>query len=90
MNGPESGDIVYAIDEEFNRVHADSLPTAYGYADTSVSPIFIAAGDGIKEGVKTKRIIRIADVAPTIATLMGVRMPADCEGAPIYQILKDN
>lgn len=89
MNGPESGDIVYAIDEGFNRVHADSLPTYYGYGDTSVSPIFVAAGDGLKHGYTTKRVIRIADVAPTIATLLNVRMPADCEGAPVYQILKD-
>ena len=89
MNGPESGDIVYVLDEGFNRVHADSLPTHVGYGDTSVSPIFIAAGDGLKQGYKTNRVIRIADVAPTIATLLGVRMPADCEGAPVYQILAD-
>ena len=88
MNGPQSGDIIYALDEEFTRVHADSLPTAFGYGDTSVSPIFIAAGQGLKEGYKTTRVIRIADVAPTIATLLNVRMPNECEGAPVYQILK--
>lgn len=89
MSGPESGDIVFALDEQFNRLHADSLPTAVGYGDTSVSPIFVAAGPGLKQGYKTNRVIRIADVAPTIATLMGVRMPANCEGAPVYQILDD-
>jgi len=28
-------------------------------------------------------------VAPTIAILLGTRMPAQCEGAPIYQIIED-
>jgi len=33
-------------------------------------------------------MIREIDVAPTVATLLGVDMPAQCEGAPVYQILK--
>ena len=89
MNGPECGDIVYFTEEGFNKIHADSLATQYGYADTSVSPIFVAAGPGIKENCVTERVIREVDVAPTIATLTGVRMPAQCEGAPVYQIIKD-
>lgn len=89
MNGPECGDIIYFMEEGYNRVHADSLPTQEGYFDTSVSPIFVAAGKGIKEGHTTERVIRIADVAPTLAVLAGVRMPAQCEGAPIYQILAE-
>jgi len=28
-------------------------------------------------------------VAPTMAALLGVRMPAQCEGAPIYQIFEE-
>lgn len=87
MHGEECGDIVYLLAEGFNRVHGDSMPTARGYKDTSVSPIFIAAGNGIKEGYFTDRIIREVDVAPTIAKLAGVRAPKQCEGAPVYQIL---
>lgn len=87
MDGEECGDIVYMLAEGFNRVHGDSLPTARGYRDTSVSPIFIACGDGIKQGYKTTRVIREVDVTPTVAMLAGVRMPAQCEGAPVYQIL---
>jgi predicted AlkP superfamily phosphohydrolase/phosphomutase len=89
MSGPECGDIIYFMEEGFNRVHADSLPTQDGYFDTSVSPIFIAAGKGLKKGHITERVIRVADVAPTIAILAGVRIPAQCEGAPIYQILAE-
>lgn len=89
MNGPECGDVVYFTEEGFNKIHADSLSTQYGYADTSVSPIFIAAGPGIKEGFKTERVIRQVDVAPTLAVLGGVRMPAQNEGSIVHQILTE-
>lgn len=61
---------------------------SYGEGDTSVSPIFIAAGEGLKKGFETDRIIRQIDFAATVAALGGVRMPAQCEGAPVYQILE--
>ena len=85
--GPECGDIIYFVAEGYNGDHGDSLSTALGVEDTSVSPIFVAAGCGFKSGVYTDRIIRQIDVAPTIAALLGVRMPAQCEGSPVYQIL---
>lgn len=81
------GDIVYWLTEGFNRVHGDSLSTYMGLADTSESPIFAIGGSGVKKGFYTNRVIREVDVAPTMAVLAGVRMPAQCEGAPVYQIL---
>ena len=87
--GPECGDICYWIAEGYNIDHADGLATAYGDCETSLSPIFIAAGKGIKEGYTTERWIRQIDLAPTVAVLAGVRFPAQCEGAPIYQILDE-
>lgn len=89
MSGPECGDIIYFKEEGFNIIHCDSLSTQCGYFDTSVSPIFLAAGPGIKGNFKTNRVIRQVDVAPTLAVLGGVRMPAQCEGAPVYQILSE-
>lgn len=85
------GDIVYFLEDGFHRVHGDSWTTKkdHGGHHTSVSPIFVAAGSGIKSGVKTDRVIRQVDVTPTIATLLDVRMPAQCEGAPVYQIIED-
>jgi len=85
------GDIVYFLEDSFHRVHGDSWSTRrdHGGNHTSVSPIFFAAGSGIKKGYKTDRVIRQVDVAPTIATLLGTRMPAQCEGAPVYQIIED-
>ncbi len=84
---PQCGDIIYCMAEGYEHDHDDSLSTSLGECDTSVSPIFVAAGPGIKEDFYTKRVIRQVDVAPTIAALLGMRMPAQCEGAPIYQIL---
>ncbi|WP_134215417.1 alkaline phosphatase family protein [Pelotomaculum propionicicum] len=90
MSGPECGDIVYFKEESFNVIHADSLSTQNGYAGTSVSPIFVAAGPGIKEGYKTERVIRQVDIAPTMAILGGVRFPAQSEGSPVHQILTED
>lgn len=87
MSGEECGDIIYWNREGLNRIHGDSLSTYTGYFDSTVSPIFIAAGAGLKKGYITDRVIREVDVAPTIALIGGVRMPKQCEGAPVYQIL---
>lgn len=87
MSGPECGDIIYWNAEGFNRAHGDSLSTFLGDFHTSVSPIFVAAGPGLKKGFTTERVIRQVDFAPTVAAISGVRMPAQCEGAPIYQIM---
>ena len=89
MGGPESGDICYWMAEGYNFDHADCLSTTRGESDTSVSPIFIAAGKGIKQGYETVRYIRQIDFAATVAALGGVRMPRQCEGAPAYQIFED-
>jgi len=86
--GPECGEICYWVAEGYNWDHCDSLSTNYGAQDTSVSPIFIAAGPGIKKGFYTDRIIRQVDFAATVAVVGGVRMPAQCEGAPVYQIFE--
>ena len=88
LSGPEAGDIVYTMAEGYNFDHGESLSTSIGEGDTSVSPIFFAAGPGIKQGFKTDRVIREVDLAPTAAAILGVRMPAQCEGAPVYQILE--
>ena len=51
--GPECGDICVWMSEGYNRDHGDALSTTFGFADTSVSPIFMAAGNGIKEDYQT-------------------------------------
>ena len=84
---PDCGDIIYCMAEGYEHDHDDSMPTSLGECDTSVSPIFFASGEGVKHGFYTDRMIRQQDVAPTMAAMLGVRMPAQCEGAPVYQIM---
>ena len=86
--GPESGDIIFYIAEGYTGDHSDGLSTIDGTCDTSVRSVFMAAGPGIKKNYRTDRIVKHVDVTPTVATLLGVRMPAQCEGAPVYQILE--
>lgn len=87
--GPDSGDIMFYIAEGYNIDHADCLSTIDGACDTSVRSVFMAAGPGIKENYKTDRVIKHIDVTPTVASLLDLRMPRQCEGAPVYQIIED-
>ncbi len=87
--GPECGDVLYWLEEGVNRLHGDALPTMEGHFDSSVTPIFMAAGKGLKQGYNSQRIIRQVDVTPTVAHMLNVRMPKQCEGAVVYQILED-
>lgn len=87
LSGPRCGDIIYFLEEGFNRLHGDALSTTEGYFGTSVSPLFIAAGPGVKSGYKMQRQMRQVDLAPTIAAIMGVRLPANADGAVVHQIL---
>ncbi len=90
LGGPMGSDIVYVTHESYVEDHGAGLSTAWGHNDTSLSPIFIAAGAGIKQNFRTTRYVREVDLAPTAAVLLGVDMPADCEGAPAYQIFTES
>jgi predicted AlkP superfamily phosphohydrolase/phosphomutase len=85
---PDCGDIIYCMAEGYEHDHDDSMPTSLGECDTSAGPIFIGAGPGFKVGFETTRMIEQIDVAPTLAAIMGLRMPADCDGAVIHQIIE--
>ncbi len=89
QGGPYAGDVIMWHAEGHNFDHADCLSTTLGESDTSVSPIFIASGKGLKKGFETDRIIRQIDFVPTVAVLAGVRFPAQCEGAPVYPIFEE-
>lgn len=90
LGGPTGSDIVVFMHETFVDDHGPGLSTACGYNDTSLSPIFLAVGQGIKQNYRTDRYIREVDLAPTASILLGVDIPAQCEGAPAYQILSEN
>ncbi len=54
--------------------------------DTHVPLIFY--GKGVKQGSTTRKTV-IPDVAPTIATLLGISFPNGATGTPIFEILED-
>lgn len=89
MGGPECGDIIFFVADDYTAHHGGGLSTVIGPCNMSQSPIFVAAGTGIKENYVTERQIHETDVAATAAALLGVRMPAQCEGAPVYQIFAE-
>lgn len=89
LGGPYGADIEFVVHESFAVDHGSGLSTAWGHNDTSLSPIFLAAGSGIKQNYRTSRYIREVDVAPTAAVLLGVDIPEQCEGAPAYQIFTE-
>jgi len=85
--GPQAGDIFIATAEGYNYDHTDGLATAYGERGTSLSPIYIGAGKGLKQGYTTNRVLRQVDLAPTVCVLTGARIPDTCDGAPMYDLL---
>lgn len=89
VGGEFAADIVFFVHDDYNLDHGDSLSTACGHNHTSTSPLFVAAGPGIKANYSIKGYIREVDVAPTAAVLLGVDIPAQCEGAPAYQIFTE-
>ena len=84
-----SGDIIFFVHDDYLVDHGEGLSTATGYNDTTLSPIFVAAGPGVKEGFEMELFPREVDVTPTAAVLLGVRIPKQCEGSPAYTILSE-
>jgi predicted AlkP superfamily pyrophosphatase or phosphodiesterase len=60
----------------------------HGYlnSDTELDGIFVAAGYGIKPGVRIPRMANV-DVAPTLAELLNVKLP-EVDGRVLTEILK--
>src|SRR4029453_7043252 len=45
----------------------------------------VALGAGVPRGAGTERPIKTTDVAPTVARILGVKMP-ECEGQPLAEL----
>ena len=95
---PGMGDLIlwakpgYAFKDPANTAGTIVDPTNYlgthGYAnsDPELDGIFLASGYGIKVGSRIPRI-RNLDVAPTLAALLGVQLPAT-DGRTLNEILE--
>jgi predicted AlkP superfamily phosphohydrolase/phosphomutase len=80
------GDVVYALQPEFDGAHGRQLPSV-SFGSAGQHSTFIAAGAGIKRTGLLQGQVRVVDVAPTICYLTGTPMPRNVEGGVVYEAL---
>lgn len=88
LYGNKIGDIVYGLYPETPGEHGRQITTGE-YGIGSMKGLFIAKGPEIREGEIIERTIWLTDIVPTICYILDLPIPKDCEGAILYQILKD-
>jgi predicted AlkP superfamily pyrophosphatase or phosphodiesterase len=73
--------------EPVTDVAGGSTPGAHGYlsTDADMNAVFVASGAGIRAGAKLGAM-RTIDIAPTIARLLGLKLP-DMQGRVLTEIL---
>ena len=82
------GDVIYGISGDFGGQHSPQLPTShYGIGD--LHGLFAMSGPNVQKGVELERTVWIQDLVPTICYLTGWPVPAQAEGAVIYQAMED-
>lgn len=81
-----SGDVLYMV-KPFHLLYTDAEGTSHGtpYSYDSQVPV-VFAGKGIKPGAYLEEMDPV-DVAPTLAALMELGMPASAEGKPRSEVL---
>src|SRR5207253_11327065 len=82
------GDVVYALRPEYDGAHGKQLPSATLGIGGQHSTL-VLAGAGVKTIGRIPRQARHVDIAPTLAYLIGAPMPANTEGAVLYQALAE-
>ncbi|HUW08260.1 MAG TPA: alkaline phosphatase family protein [Anaerolineae bacterium] len=88
LYGDGIGDVVFGFRHDYAGQHGNLLPTAkWGLG--SVEGLLIMKGPGIREGEELERTVWLTDVVPTICHLTEWPLPAQTEGAVIYQALTD-
>jgi predicted AlkP superfamily phosphohydrolase/phosphomutase len=88
LYGDLVGDVVYAVSPQFGGQHGVHLPMAeHGLG--SLKALLIMAGPGVRKGHIMQRTAWLVDIVPTICHLADLPMPADAEGAVLYQALDD-
>jgi predicted AlkP superfamily phosphohydrolase/phosphomutase len=88
LYGDYVGDVVYGVRPEVSGEHGRQLTTGdYGIGD--MRGLLIMAGPGVKKGIELDRTVWLTDLVPTICYLTGFPVPAQAEGAVLYQALTD-
>ena len=87
MGPQEEGDSL-SHDATFHALHGYTLPTSKLGRGGSEAGMFIMAGPTVKEGIELKVPIPAISVAPTVAHVLDIPAPAQCDGQTLFQILK--
>lgn len=88
LYGDTTGDVVFCYADEYGSQHGPQFPSAtQGMGD--LHGLFALSGPGIKKGHVLERNVSLKDLVPTVCYLMDLPVPADCEGAVVYQALED-
>ncbi len=88
LYGDTTGDIVFCYADEYGSQHGPQFPSATdGMGD--MRGLFALSGPGIRKGHVLERNVNLKDLVPTVCYLMDLPVPADCEGAVVYQALDD-
>ncbi len=82
------GDIVYGVHPEVWGEHGRQITTGE-YGSGEMKGLLMLSGPNIRKGCKLERTAWLTDVVPTVCTLLGLPMPAQAEGAVLYQALED-
>ena len=89
MGGAQAGDVVYALRPEYMAEHGYGFPTGESGRDCTLLNLLMFRGPNVKKDFVYERPRWLADIVPTLCYLTGNPVPADTEGAPIYQIMED-
>ena len=88
LHGDWIGDVIFGVGGDTGQQHGSQVPTAtYGMGD--LHGLFALSGPNIKKGSELERTVWIHDLVPTICYLTGWPVPAQAEGAVIYQAMEN-
>lgn len=88
MGGAQAGDVVYVLKPEYMAEHGYGCPPGESGCG-SLKNLLMFRGPNIRKGYRYTRPRWLADIVPTFCYITGNPVPADAEGAPIYQIMEN-
>ena len=87
LHGPRIGDVIFGSIAEAPGEHGRHLSSGE-YGIGSMHGLLALNGPGVKKGLALERTCNIIDLVPTLCYLAGLPVPAQCEGAVLYQALE--
>lgn len=85
FNQKRSGDVIFILDPATITYPLKGSTHGSGFAYDTHAPL-IFFGTGIEQGSTTMRS-EIPDIAPTVASLLGIAFPNGASGVPLYMML---